>query len=128
MTPSGEPARGDGAGSGGASGPGVILTELEAVLRDRARNPTSGSYSATLLADPQLVSRKIVEEAFEVTWELGRPEVDAGRVASEAADVIFHLLAGLVGAGVDLDDVWAELEARRRPGTASGAPVGEDSA
>ena len=43
-----------------------------------------------------------------------RPAVDPDRVASEAADVVFHLLVGLVGAGVPLDAVLAELEARRR--------------
>lgn len=127
MTPVDEDAPG-GVDGTGATDPGAVLTELEAVLRDRARRAPSDSYSATLLADPQLASRKIVEEAFEVTWELGRPEVDAQRVASEAADVIFHLLAGLVGAGVDLDAVWAELRARRRPLTASGAPVGQERA
>lgn len=119
------------AGSHGGSGeqptePGAILTELQAVLRDRAERAPADSYSVTLMADAQLASRKIVEEAFEVVWELGRPRVDHARVASEAADLLFHLLAGLVGAGVELEDVWAELAARRRspaqPPVATGAP------
>jgi phosphoribosyl-ATP pyrophosphohydrolase len=90
------------------------LHELEAVLRGRRDDPPAGSYSATLLHDPERAARKIVEEAFEVSVELMRPAVDAERVASEAADVVFHLLVGLVGAGVPLDAVMAELEARRR--------------
>ncbi len=44
-------------------------------------------------------------------------DVDAQRVASEAADLVFHLLAGLVGAGVELDAVLSELESRRKGGT-----------
>ena len=67
----------------------------------------------TLLRDPATAARKIAEEAHELTWELGRQPVDRARVASEAADLLFHTLAGLVGAGVSLDDVLAELQARR---------------
>ncbi len=89
------------------------LADLEAVLRDRKANPPAGSYSATLLVDPERASRKIIEEAYELCLELTRPEVDADRAASEAADVLFHVLAGLVGAGVPLADVTDELDARR---------------
>ncbi|HWB72724.1 MAG TPA: phosphoribosyl-ATP diphosphatase [Egibacteraceae bacterium] len=94
------------------------LAQLEAVLRDRRDHPPSGSYSATLLADAEQAQRKIMEETFELCLELGRRPPDARRVAEEAADVLFHLLAGLVGAGVGLDEVLRELEARR-PGEAS---------
>jgi phosphoribosyl-ATP pyrophosphohydrolase len=95
--------------------PEDLLRELEAVLRDRLDHADPGSYSATLLGDPEKAQRKIMEEAFEVCLELGRPEVDRERTASEAADLVFHLLAGLTGAGVELDAVMAELA--RRGGT-----------
>jgi phosphoribosyl-ATP pyrophosphohydrolase len=55
-----------------------------------------------------------MEEAFEVCLELGRGDVDRARVAEEAADLVFHLMVGLTGAGVDLSDVEDVLEARRR--------------
>ncbi len=90
-----------------------ILAELEAVLVSRREDPPPGSYSATLLADPERAQRKIMEEAFELCLELGRPSVDAGRTAEEAADLLFHALCGLVGAGVPLADVLAVLERRR---------------
>ncbi len=93
--------------------PDDVLREIEAVLRDRLDHADPDSYSATLLRDPEKVQRKIMEEAFEVCLELGRPEVDRGRAASEAADLVFHLLAGLTGAGVELDAVMAELARRR---------------
>jgi phosphoribosyl-ATP pyrophosphohydrolase len=105
---------------------GTTLYDLEAVLRDRRAAAPAGSYSATLLRDPERAGRKVAEEAVEVLLELTRPEVDAGRLASEAADLLFHLLAGLVGAGVPLDDVLAELDRRREAGarSASGASAG----
>lgn len=89
------------------------LHELETVLRSRQSERPEGSYSLSLLDDPERAARKIVEEAFEVSVEIMRPSVDSHRVASEAADLVFHLLAGLVGAGVSVDAVLAELERRR---------------
>jgi phosphoribosyl-ATP pyrophosphohydrolase len=90
------------------------LAELEGVLRGRLREAPPGSYSVTLLTDPETAQRKIMEEAFELCLELGRRPIDQRRVAEEAADVLFHVLAGLVGAGVGLAPVLAELEERRR--------------
>ncbi len=95
----------------------MSLAELEAVLRDRKVAAPAGSYAATLLADPDLACRKIMEEAFELCLELGRPRdagFDAQRAVEEAADLLFHVLAGLVGADVPLESVLAELTARRR--------------
>lgn len=93
------------------------LHELEAVLRQRRDDPPPGSYSATLLADPARASRKLMEEAYEFSYELTRPGVDPARVAEEGADLLFHLLAALVGVGVALDAVLEELQARRATST-----------
>ena len=55
-----------------------------------------------------------MEEAFELCLELGRTDVEPDRVAAEAADLVYHLLVGLVTVDVAFDDVLAVLEARRR--------------
>ena len=91
-----------------------VLDELEALLRERRTNAPEGSYSAALLDDPERTQRKVMEEAFEVCLELGRAQRDGARVAAEAADLVFHLLVGLVGADVPWSDVLRELENRRR--------------
>lgn len=91
----------------------MILEELEGTLRSRRSVDPSNSYTARLLADPELAQRKIMEEAFEVCLELGRAKTDRQLVAEEAADVIYHLLVGLVGVDVSLSDVFAVLEGRR---------------
>lgn len=91
-----------------------VLRDLESVLQSRLAERPDGSYSVTLLTDAEQARRKIAEEAFELTLELGRDPVDPARTAAEAADLLFHVLAGLVGAGVSLDAVLAELERRRR--------------
>ncbi|MDP8969573.1 MAG: phosphoribosyl-ATP diphosphatase [Actinomycetota bacterium] len=100
------------------------LADLEAILRDRLENPPPESYAATLLADPERTQRKIMEEAFELCLELGRRPPDLPRVAEEAADLFFHVMAGLVGAGVALDEVRGELHARRGGSARKGGEVG----
>ena len=90
-----------------------LLSSLEAVLQERKVAPPPGSYAATLVADSERARRKIMEEAFELCLELGREPPDTRRTAAEAADLVFHTLAGLVGAGVPLRTVLAELERRR---------------
>ena len=89
------------------------LREVESVLRDRKAARPDGSYSVTLMDDPERAARKIVEEAFEVSVELMRPAVNHDRIVEEAADLVFHLLAGLAGAGIAFDDVLDELKRRR---------------
>jgi phosphoribosyl-ATP pyrophosphohydrolase/phosphoribosyl-AMP cyclohydrolase len=93
-----------------------VLDELEGVLRGRLEDRPAGSYSVRLLDDLELVQRKVIEEAFELCLEIGRSGRDdfaPDRVASEAADLVYHVLAGLVAVGVPLGDVLDELARRR---------------
>ena len=90
------------------------IRELESILRERCRTRPEGSYSTELFSDKELLQRKLMEEAFETCIELGRPVVNRQRVTSEAADLLFHLLVGLVGADVSFEDVINELGERRR--------------
>ncbi len=92
----------------------MILDELETVLQERRGADASESYTAQLLGDPELIQRKIMEEAFEVCLELGRDDTRKDLTAEEAADVIYHLLVGLVSVDVPVADVLAVLEGRRK--------------
>ncbi len=92
-----------------------LLHDLEGLLRSRKKQQPTGSYSVALVTDPIMAQRKIMEEAFELCLELGSRDVDPDRTVAEAADLVFHLLAGLVGAGVPWDQVLTELASRRRP-------------
>ena len=75
-------------------------------------NPTEGSYTAQLLADPPLIGEKVQEEAEEVV-RAAREESDE-RVAEEAADVLYHLAVLLRSRGLSLADAEEVLVARRR--------------
>lgn len=92
----------------------ATLTELEDLLRERRAERPPSSYSSELFNDPERIQRKVMEEAFEVCLELGRPLRDPDRIVSEAADLVFHLLVGLVDAGVSFEAVVSELARRRR--------------
>src|SRR5207253_3361937 len=64
--------------------PHEVLPALERTLAERARTRPEGSYTARLLADPELARAKVEEEAEEVA-RASREEGDE-RLAEEAAD------------------------------------------
>ena len=92
--------------------PHEVLPGLERTIAGRAAQPTAGSYTAQLLADPPQVGEKVEEEAEEVA-RAAREESDE-RVAEEAADVLYHLAVLLRSRGLSLADAEEALRARRR--------------
>jgi len=88
------------------------LPALDRVLARRAAERPEGSYTARLLADPPLIGAKVQEEAEEVAR--AAREEDDGRVAEEAADVLYHLAVLLRSRGLDLADAEEVLNGRRR--------------
>jgi phosphoribosyl-ATP pyrophosphohydrolase/phosphoribosyl-AMP cyclohydrolase len=92
--------------------PFEVLPTLERTIEERARTRPEGSYTAALLADPELARAKVQEEAQEVA-RAARDESDE-RVAEEAADVIYHLAALLHGRGLSLSDAERVLDGRRQ--------------
>jgi len=93
-----------------AEPPGETLARLERVLRDRQSNPPAGSYTAKLYADENLRHKKIGEEATELVMASVRGDERA--IASEAADVVYHLLVLLRSHGLGLEQVAQALRAR----------------
>lgn len=89
-----------------------MLEELRRVIAARAGADPERSYTARLLAkglDHTL--KKIGEEATEVV--LAAKAESEARLASESADLLFHLLVVLQQRGVSLERVLDELRARR---------------
>lgn len=92
-----------------------IIARLWEIICERADNPREGSYTSRLLTDEKGIDKvleKVGEESTEfiIAVKNGVPE----RTSSEAADLLFHLLVALRAADVDLSDVMAELEHRRK--------------
>jgi phosphoribosyl-AMP cyclohydrolase / phosphoribosyl-ATP pyrophosphohydrolase len=92
--------------------PHEALPALERTLAQRAAERPPGSYTVTLLEDPELVGEKVMEEAEEVTRAV-REETDE-RVDEEAADVLYHLAVLLRGRERSFADAGIVLNGRRR--------------
>ena len=96
---------------GDMRGLAAVLQRLAATIDARADADADTSYTAQLLAKgPKKIAAKIIEEGGELAFAL-TDESDAA-VASEAADVLYHMLVGLRARGVSLEDVAAVLQAR----------------
>ncbi|GAA0672433.1 phosphoribosyl-ATP pyrophosphohydrolase [Sphingomonas insulae] len=87
------------------------LDRLEATIHARRVAADAGSsYVASLFAKGRAkIAQKVGEEATEtVIAALAEPDT----LASEATDLVFHLLVLLADAGLGLDDIRAELVRR----------------
>ena len=91
---------------------GDCLDRLYRVIADRRDADPETSYTAKLLqrGAPQ-VAKKLGEEAVETVIEAvgGPPE----RLAEESADLLYHLLVLWVARGLEPEQVWRALAARR---------------
>jgi len=95
----------------GSDSAAPTLLRLERTLQERKASDAEKSYTKSLLdAGPTKVDAKLREEAAE----LGQALIDESdeRVASEAGDVIYHLLVGLVLREISLRDLFSELSRR----------------
>jgi phosphoribosyl-ATP pyrophosphohydrolase/phosphoribosyl-AMP cyclohydrolase len=91
--------------------PHEALPMLERTLAQRAAERPAGSYTVTLLDNPDLSGEKVREEAEEVTRAV-REETD-DRVDNEAADVLYHLAVLLRSRDRSLADAETVLNDRR---------------
>ncbi|KAI9829973.1 MAG: trifunctional histidinol dehydrogenase [Phylliscum demangeonii] len=101
-------------------GPAQGLARLQQTLQKRQASAPPHSYTHRLFSSPALLRAKIMEEAEELC-----AATTAADVAAEAADLIYFALTKCVAAGVTLEDVESNLDAKalkvtRRPGDAKG--------
>ena len=79
-----------------------------------ASTADSPSYTRRLLADRNLRLKKLGEEAAELV--VACADGTRERVAAEAADLVYHVIVALRGAGTDWSAVRAVLADRANPG------------
>jgi phosphoribosyl-ATP pyrophosphohydrolase/phosphoribosyl-AMP cyclohydrolase/histidinol dehydrogenase len=101
------------------------LSKLQKTLQARKESAPEGSYTARLFNDEQLLRAKILEEATELC-----DAKEKDHIAFEAADLLYFALTKCVAAGVTLEDVERNLDAKsikvkRRQGDAKPAFVAQ---
>lgn len=91
---------------------GQAIDALSDTIASRVGGDPATSYTASLLAGgPAKCAKKLGEEGVEAA--LAAVQGDKAALASEAADVLYHLLATLQVCGVPTADVAAALEKRK---------------
>lgn len=89
-----------------------VLDDLFATIIARKTNPPANSYTANLFAAGRVeIAKKVGEEAIEVI--VAAQAESNSRLASESADLIYHLLVLLAERGVDWHAVETHLATRR---------------
>ena len=90
---------------------GEILDRLYRTVASRKGADPETSYTAKLFArGTPKIAQKVGEEAVETIIEAVRG--DKTKIASESADLLYHLLVLWANEGVDPADVYAQLAAR----------------
>ncbi len=95
------------------AGQAGVLMEVWQTIQKRQRSMPEGSYVSYLLREGvDKIGKKIGEEAAEVI--IASKNGVAARTSSEVADLWFHSLVLLAACEVTPDEVFAQLEGRKR--------------
>ena len=89
----------------------TVIEDLFKIIQSRKRSDDEQSYTSQLFRSgtPE-IAKKVGEEAVEtVIAALTSPN----QLASESADLIYHLLVLWSASNIKPSDVWEELERRR---------------
>ena len=88
-----------------------VLKELYSVIEERKEKRPEGSYTTYLFnSGLDKILKKVGEEATET---IVAAKNNDGRLSSETADLLYHLLVLLVERGISLDEIGRELKQRR---------------
>jgi phosphoribosyl-ATP pyrophosphohydrolase/phosphoribosyl-AMP cyclohydrolase len=89
-----------------------IVSTLWRVFDERKQSQSEVSYTSKLLKNRNLLLKKIAEESSEVI--IAAKDKSRKEIVYEAADLMYHLMVLLYDEGITMDDVYIELEGRRR--------------
>jgi len=87
-----------------------IFEDLIKLARERKSQPKEGSYTNQLLGNKSLSKAKVLEEINELIEAV---EKDTNKI-HEAADVFYHLIMYLEANNINIEDVMAELDKRKK--------------
>ena len=79
------------------------LEELYGIIKKRMESGDEKSYTRKLVAEPELLKRKLIEEAAEVITSQNKNEL-----IWECADLLYFLLVTMASKGISLEDINKE--------------------
>ncbi len=90
-----------------------ILEEVYKIVEDRKKNPKKNSYTTYLFEEGiDKILKKVGEETSEVI--IGAKNNSKEETVYEISDLIYHLTVLMVDMGISYDDIYKELESRRK--------------
>ncbi len=92
--------------------PNDIISQLWRVFEERKNSGAEGSYTVKLLKNRNLLLKKIAEESSEVI--IAAKDRQRKEIVYEAGDLLYHLMVLLYDEGITVDDIFKELEGRRK--------------
>ncbi|MDH3711220.1 MAG: bifunctional phosphoribosyl-AMP cyclohydrolase/phosphoribosyl-ATP diphosphatase HisIE [Cyclobacteriaceae bacterium] len=90
-----------------------FLLTLQNIIRSRKENPSSESYTSSLIqSGTNKIAQKVGEEAVEVVIEATNQNLE--KLHEESADLVFHLMVLLEQQGSSLKQVIEVLRSRHK--------------
>lgn len=89
-----------------------IVSELWHTFDDRKKSESESSYTWKLLRNRNLLLKKIAEESSEVI--IAAKDRSRKEIVYESGDLLYHLMVLLYDEGITMDDIFRELEGRRK--------------
>jgi len=89
----------------------AVVEQLLRVIKNRKEEMPEGSYTTYLFTQGlDKILKKIGEESAETI--IAAKNKSKAELTVESADLLYHLLVLFVNEGLEVEDVWAELEKR----------------
>lgn len=92
--------------------PSDIIGGLWRVFDERKASQSESSYTVKLMRNRNLLLKKIAEESSEVI--IAAKDKERKEIVYEAADLLYHLMVLLYDEGISMQDIYKELEGRRK--------------
>ena len=92
--------------------PSDIVSGLWKVFDERKASQSDSSYTVKLMRNRNLLLKKIAEESSEVI--IAAKDKERKEIVYEAADLLYHLMVLLYDEGISMQDIYKELEGRRK--------------
>tara|TARA_B100001765_G_scaffold113276_1_gene70463 strand:+ start:2635 stop:3234 length:600 start_codon:yes stop_codon:yes gene_type:complete len=90
------------------------LNSLIAIIKQRNEDYNPDSYTSNLLKEGMpKIAQKIVEEAGELSIA-SLTDKNSSKIIHEFSDLIYHMLVMLEKADINIEEIWDELELRKK--------------